>query len=169
VNKGFYNNLSSARFAVVGVCFALCLCTFAADMAVIELPKPVRGDKNGPDIGLGAKELTERYGRNFGKKNLLVFSFNLLEKNSLDVMILINDDKAVLVSHAASKQQNTTLGDEVVAFLVKKNFPDAKWKASKDPRLLRMSPKAFESEDGTGNAWVLTKDRKQLVLSIKKK
>lgn len=84
-------------------------------------------------------------------------------------MILINDDKAVLVSHAASKQQNTTLGDEVVAFLVKKNFPDAKWKASKDPRLLRMSPKAFESEDGTGNAWVLTKDRKQLVLSIKKK
>ena len=169
MKKWFYINSSSARFSVVIVFFTFCLHAITANMAVKDLPKSVRGKKNGPDIGLGSKELIERHGRNFGKENLLLFSFNLLEKNSMDVMILMNDGKAVLVSYAASKQQNTTLGDELVAFLVKKNFPDAKWKASKDPRLLRMSPKAFESEDGTGKAWVLTKDRKQLVVSIKKK
>ncbi len=162
--------LDLAKKTAVGssVCIVMTFSSLAADLGIENLPVPVRGDQNGPDIGQNAKGLKNRYGANqSGKDNPLLFTFNLLEVNQLDVLVLMKENKAVLVSYAASNQQDTTLGDEVVKFLVKKNFPKAKWKPSKDPRLLRMSPKVFESEDGTGNTWVLRKDRKQLLLSIK--
>jgi hypothetical protein len=149
---------------------ALCLITvtaYSGEYKVEDLPKPVLKVENGPDIGRTDKVLEGRYGRNWGKGGQLIFTFNLLEKNSLDVMALMNDGKAVLVSYAASKQQDTTLGDEVIEFLVKKNFPKAKWKIHKDPRVLRISTKAFESDDGK-YTWILRKDRKQLLLSVKK-
>ena len=147
--------------------FAFLLCcllsngAFAVSLEKNDLPKPVLSKDNGPDIGLDAKSIKARYGKNAtGQDSPLLFSFNLLAATQLDVLIVIKEGKVMLASYTSNKRSNVKLGDDVVDFLVKKNFPVTKW-VKEDP--IKLSSKHFISEDGKCS-WALGPAGSQLVL-----
>jgi hypothetical protein len=158
---------------VTGAALALSLLFTSADLAesaevkLKSLPKVIRKNKNGPEIGLTSQALKARYGANqSGKLNPLLFTLNFANEDMVDVLVYLKENRAFMVSYtvvAVVGQQPNTLSKEIVDFLVKKNFPNQQWRPAKDPRYKQISEKTFESLDGT-LIWSLSKNKTQLLI-----
>ena len=137
----------------------------ALTLDVEDLPKEVRSESFGSDIGSSKKSLINNYGKNWaGNSKTLLFTFGLQTVRQLDILVSVqNGDRANMVSYTSSKKLGVKLSSEVVEYLVKKNFPDEKWEAVDKPEGVS---DARKSADGN-SSWFLSENRSQLVLISK--